>query len=126
MDRGCAVGFGNSLTPFFYAREPHANRKSIRIGFVELDRHDSRAITLMKYTRNDSGEVIEVKGCTTCPHVNIRQENGWGVMFCMKPPRGKGITAGKKLIGKWTGAYHASCPLASAQENVPAVKEVVK
>lgn len=76
----------------------------------------------MKYTRNEVGEVIPVKGCTTCPHVDIRQENGWGVMFCMKPSLGKVKTSGKKLVGRWEGPYHASCPLASVPENVPAAE----
>lgn len=76
----------------------------------------------MKYTRTDSG-IVEVKGCFTCPHVRVDQDNGFTVMYCMKPLPGKLKTDGRNLISKWTGAYHASCPLASEAKNVP---EVVK
>jgi hypothetical protein len=84
----------------------------------------------MKYARNDSGEVIEVKGCTTCPHMaSIKGDDDWNYMHCQVPTlRADGTRKpiNKKLVGKWTGAYHASCPLVSMPENVPAFKEVGK
>lgn len=75
----------------------------------------------MKYTRPGSGEVVEVKGCTSCP---------WAILFngfihCHVPtlrPDGKRKPRNKKLVGRWTGAYHESCPLASSPENVPALE----
>lgn len=76
----------------------------------------------MKYTRNESGEVIPVKGCTTCPHVEKRDIDGWGYLYCLKPSLSKVKTAGKKLVGRWEGPYHTSCPLTSVPENVPAVE----
>jgi hypothetical protein len=83
----------------------------------------------MKYTRSETGEVIEVKGCTTCPHMGKREVDAQSFMYCVVPtlrPDGKRKPRNKKLIGRWTGAYHESCPLASAPENVPAVKGVKK
>jgi len=83
----------------------------------------------MKYTRNESGEVIEVKGCATCPHMEKRSELLDGpmlrqttFMFCVKPHPGQKKFAGRKLTSNWTGPYHASCPLASSPEMVPALK----
>lgn len=81
----------------------------------------------MKYTRNESGEVIPVKGCTTCPHVaSIKNEDdGWNYLYCKSPtlrPDGKLKPSTKKLVGRWEGPYHASCLLASVPENVPAAE----
>ncbi len=88
----------------------------------------------MKYTRNENNEVIEVKGCTTCPHMEKRTEvdrNGAPVqiMFCRVPvlcASDKYKPRNKKLVNNWTGGYHASCPLASFAEAVPKLPEVEK
>lgn len=81
----------------------------------------------MKYTRTEAGEVIEVKGCTTCPHKSDHYERGIvAFMVCHAPTLRADNNfrpTKKKLIGKWTGAYHASCPLASKPEMVPALPE---
>jgi hypothetical protein len=72
----------------------------------------------MKYTRSESGEVIEVQGCMKCPHMTNGFVDLKPVMFCTKS-----MTPGKKkskmLTSNWTGPYHASCPLASHPEMVP-------
>ncbi len=78
----------------------------------------------MKYTRNESNEVIEVKGCTTCPHMENQYAAGVAFMVCRAPVAGN--PRKKKLTAHWTGAYHASCPLASMADNVPASPEVKK
>jgi hypothetical protein len=83
----------------------------------------------MKYTRSETGEVIDVKGCTNCPHMERRFIDLQPLMYCVVPVLVSGGThkpRNKKLIGRWTGAYHESCPLAYAPENVPAVKGVKK
>jgi len=76
----------------------------------------------MKYTRTDAG-VIEVKGCTTCPHMVPETDGGFTVMNCTKSvhsgPTGKPVKRNKKLTSHWTGAYHASCPLPSDPKMVP-------
>lgn len=77
----------------------------------------------MKFTRTESG-VVEVNGCQKCPHVQNRQEDGglrghWTVMYCMKTLPSVVKTDGRKLVGKWMGPYHASCPLPSEAEKVP-------
>lgn len=72
----------------------------------------------MKYTRNDSNAVIEVRGCTTCPHMAKGFGNNEGFMFCEKPMAEK-TKRHKKLTSHWTGAYHASCPLPSDAKMVP-------
>lgn len=79
----------------------------------------------MKYTRSENNEVVEVRGCTTCPHMQRYHEGGADFMRCHAPTlRGDGkykLTM-KKLIGRWEGGYHASCPLASKPESVPVVE----
>ena len=77
----------------------------------------------MKYTRDESNAVIEVKGCTTCPHKENRYVEGKPFMYCLKPLAGTVKTAGRKLTSHWTGQYHASCPLAISPDNVPALEK---
>lgn len=72
----------------------------------------------MKYTRNESNAVVEVHGCQRCPHMEKGFGNNEGFMFCTKPQPDRS-KARKKLVGRWTGAYHASCPLPSDPKNVP-------
>jgi hypothetical protein len=77
----------------------------------------------MKYTRSESNEVIEVKGCTTCPHM-VKED---GLMVCRAPApnaAGEFKPRKKKLTSHWAGAYHASCPLAIKPESVPVLKDV--
>lgn len=62
----------------------------------------------MKYTAleiNDVAQIVAVTGCTTCPHKEYVTNIGETYMRCRHGGRSK------KLIGQWTGAYHASCPL---------------
>lgn len=84
----------------------------------------------MKYTRSESCEVVEVKGCTTCPHKQNHFAEGGSFMVCVAPtarPDGEYKPRKKKLTSHWEGAYHASCPLASEAKNVPVMaKEVGK
>jgi hypothetical protein len=70
----------------------------------------------MKYTRNALNEVVEVKGCTSCPHKAGIEKDGEKFMECRAPtarPDGEYKPRKKKLTSHWTGPYHASCPLAS-------------
>lgn len=79
----------------------------------------------MKYTRSETNEVIEVKGCTTCPHKVDGSVDLQSVMFCCVPTLradGKYKPTNRKLIGRWEGPYHATCPLATKPENVPALE----
>jgi hypothetical protein len=83
----------------------------------------------MKYTRSESGAVVEVLGCTKCPHkVDVSKDDENFMQCCVLTLRadGKARPIKKKLIGKWTGAYHASCPLASDPKQVPIFKEDAK
>jgi hypothetical protein len=77
----------------------------------------------MKYTRTEAGEVIEVKGCTSCPHKSDHCEHGIVAFMVCRAPTLRADNnfrpTKKKLIGQWTGAYHASCPLPSEPKNVP-------
>jgi hypothetical protein len=75
----------------------------------------------VKYTRDEFNRVIEVRGCTTCPHMADGFEGLVAVMYCTKPQPNK-AKANKKLTSRWTGPYHASCPLASNPEMVPALE----
>lgn len=77
----------------------------------------------MKYTRSETGEVVEVNGCTTCPHKQNHFRDVENFMVCVAPtacPDGKYKPRKKKLTSHWEGGYHASCPLASEAKNVPA------
>lgn len=83
----------------------------------------------MKYTRNESGEVVEVKGCTICPHKTDVSKGNENFMECHGPvlsanAKGDPILKPrqKKLVGNWMGGYHASCPLASDPNQVPNIK----
>lgn len=80
----------------------------------------------MKLTKLN-GQIIEVKGCTSCPHKVDVSEGGGKFMRCemkIKLPGGKFSNRKKKLVGNWAGAYHASCPLSSDASVTP--QEVVR
>ena len=83
----------------------------------------------MKYTRNESGEVIEVKGCTTCPHMQNGIVDLQAVMFCCVPTLragGKYKPTNRRLIGRWMGPYRATCPLAASAEAAQPIVEAKK
>jgi hypothetical protein len=69
----------------------------------------------MKYTaiiNQDGLQIVPVNGCTTCPHMS--KEAPIGAENYMQCNRGEDFSKRKKkLIGKWTGAYHESCQLPS-------------
>ena len=83
----------------------------------------------MKYTRNESGEVVPVTGCQKCPHMVMGAVDLQPVMFCCVPKLragGKYKASNRRLIGRWTGSYHATCPLASDPQNAAPIAEAKK
>lgn len=83
----------------------------------------------MKYAKIEN-QITEVSGCTRCPFKVDIDEDGSKFMRCEMrivvgaDENGRPTVSkrNKKLVGKWMGAYHESCPLPSnSQGEIPQV-----